>query len=181
VRWESLFADLEAQLAEADAADEAGEVAERTRAEQGRWSLADRLRALPGAPLRVVLADGTRLAGRCVEAAPEWLVLGLEPAGRVLVPLGAVSTVEGLTRAVAPPAGTVERRLGLRHALRVLARERVPVRVHTVGALVEGTLDRVGADHVDVAEHPGGEARRAGAVRGVVTVPLAALLAVRSA
>jgi uncharacterized protein YqgV (UPF0045/DUF77 family) len=181
VRWENLFADLEAQLAEADAGTEAGEVAERTRVEQGRWTLADRLRAVPGASLRVVLTDGTRLGGRCVEAAPEWVVLAVEPTGRVLVPIAALATVEGLTRTVAPPAGTVERRLGLRHALRVLARERVPVRVHTAGTVVEGTIDRVAADHLDVAEHPGGEARRAGAVRAVVTVPLTAVLAVRSA
>jgi hypothetical protein len=39
----------------------------------------------------------------------------------------------------------------------------------------------VGADFVELAEHPAGEARRRGEVRGVRTVPFTALGAVRRA
>ncbi len=179
VRWEALFEDLEAQLEHEERAALAAEVAERTRAEQGRWTLGDRLRAGVGSDLTVVLGDGTTVRGRCAGAAAQWLVLRGE-AGQALLPVEAVVLVRGLSRVVAPPPGVVERRLGLRHALRGLARERAGVRVRTRAGTVDGTLDRVGEDHVDVAEHPGGEARRAGAVRGVASVPLAALLAVHS-
>ena len=77
--------------------------------------------------------------------------------------------------------GEVGRALDLRWALRGLARSRAGVQVVLVDATVlSGTFDRVGADHVDLAEHPPGEARRAAAVRQVRLVPLTALSAVRS-
>jgi hypothetical protein len=62
-----------------------------------------------------------------------------------------------------------------------LARDRAGVSVVLRDAsTLSGTLDRVGADHVDVAEHAPGEARRAAAVRQVRVVPLMALALLRS-
>jgi hypothetical protein len=76
--------------------------------------------------------------------------------------------------------GPVRSRLGLRYALRGVARDRSPVQaVLTDGSTVAGTADRVGADFVEFAEHPEGEPRRAAAVRRVRTVPLSALGLVR--
>jgi hypothetical protein len=46
--------------------------------------------------------------------------------------------------------------------------------------VVSGTLDRVGADVVEVSEHGPGEARRRGEVGSVRTVPFSALALVRS-
>ena len=175
MRWEALFADLEAQLAAASATEDA----DLERAEVARTPLEDRVRAHVGATLRLRLRDGTSLVGALREAGAGWLLLDAERVA-VLVPAAAVSAVGGLSRAVAAPAGQVERRVGLGSVLRALARDRAPVRVQVEGAVLTGTVDRVGADHLDLAEHPAGEARRPSAVREVVTVPFAALLSVRS-
>lgn len=179
MRWDALFADLEAQLDAEQAADLGAEVAERTRAEQGTVWLADRVRAHTGQPLRLLLRDGSRVEGRCADAAPEWVVLDDGPA-QVLVPWAAVVSVGGLSRVASPPAGQVLARLGLRHALRALARDRAGVRLRLEAGELTGTIDRVGADHLDLAEHPVGQARRSGEVRGVRAVRTAAVLSVRS-
>src|SRR6478736_106449 len=48
------------------------------------------------------------------------------------------------------------------------------------GPRLLGTIDAVGADHLDLAEHPDGLPRRRENVRAVATVPFAALIAVES-
>jgi hypothetical protein len=90
--------------------------------------------------------------------------------------------VEGLGRGAEPPADEVDARLGLGHVLRQLARDRATVAVALCdGAVMTGTIDRVGADALDIAEHPADAARRAEAVTGVRTVRLAAIATVRPA
>jgi hypothetical protein len=81
---------------------------------------------------------------------------------------------------VAPPEGPVSARLGLGAVLRGIARDRSAVTLVLVdGSALSGTLDRVGQDFVEVAEHPGADARRRTEVRGVRAVPYAAVAAVR--
>jgi hypothetical protein len=183
VRWDSLFDDLEAQLATAEAAELAGEVAERSRLEAGRVRLTDRLAAAVGAPVAVALPGVGVLRGVLLDAGVDWLLVD-EGAGReALVPLAAVLGVTGVgARTAAPDSqGEVAKRLDLRWALRGLARSRAGVVLGLRdGSHAAGTLDRVGADHVDLAEHEAGEARRAAAVRAVRLVPLGALALVRS-
>ena len=182
-RWQALFDDLEGQAALLAEAEQRGEVAERTRLERGRLSLADRLQAATGHPLSLRLLGAGTFAGTLVDVGPDWLLL-LEAGQReLLVPLAAVQSVSGVgQRSAAPsPPEAVTRRLDLRWALRGLARSRSPVAlVLADGSGLSGTLDQVGADHVDLAEHAPGEARRAAEVRQVRVVPLAALVGVRS-
>ncbi len=182
-RWQALFDDLEAQAALLADAEQRGEVAERTRLERSRLALPDRLLASAGHPLSLrVLGAGT-VAGVLADAGPDWLLV-LEGGQRdLLIPLAAVQTVAGVGQRSAPPTppDAVTRRLDLRWALRGLARSRSPVAlVLADGSGLSGTLDQVGADHVDLAEHAPGEARRAAEVRQVRVVPLAALALVRS-
>ena len=46
--------------------------------------------------------------------------------------------------------------------------------------MVGGTIDAVGADHLDVAEHAEGVPRRRENITGQTTVPFAALVTVES-
>lgn len=181
MRWDDLFADLEAQAAALAVAERAGEIEERTRIELGGIGLGDRLSAAVGTPVQVQVS-GLALSGTLDRVGTDWLLVD-EGAGReALVPLRAVLTVAGLGRSAAVPGsqGAVHARLTLRSALRGVARDRSPLRLHLVdGSAVDTTLDRVGADFVDVALHAPGELRRRDAVRGVRTVPIAAIAAAR--
>lgn len=182
MRWQRLFDDLEGQLDAAQAAELAGEVAERTRRESALLRLVDRLRAAQGAPVAVSLPGAGVVRGRLLDAGADWLLLDEGGAREVLVPLTAVLGVAGLgPRSATPDDSPVAKRLDLRWALRGLARSRTGVALGLVdGSLVTGTLDRVAADHLDLAEHGLGELRRAGTVRQVRLVPLPAVAFVRS-
>jgi small nuclear ribonucleoprotein (snRNP)-like protein len=182
VRWRRLFDDLEAQADAAHEAELAAEVADRSRREAALVHLGDRLAAAVGATVTVHLTGGTRIAGVLVDTGVDWLLLEQAGAGEALVPLAALLGVTGVGAATAAPdESAVGRRLDLRWALRGLTRSRTQVRlVLADGSVLPGTLDRVGADHVDLAEHGQDEPRRAGAVRQVRLVPLAAVTAVRS-
>jgi hypothetical protein len=183
MRWEELFADLDGQLDAAEAAALAGEVADRTRREAALLGLADRLRPSVGAVLAVVCTGTGLLHGRLLDVGTDWLLLEEDGGRELLVRTAAVLGITGAGARSDVPGGEgdVGRRLDLRWALRGLARSRAGVQVLLVdGTVLAGTLDRVGADHLDLAEHPAGEARRASAVRQVRLLPLTALSAVRS-
>jgi hypothetical protein len=182
-RWESLFGDLEAQLDAAEAAELAGEVAERSRFALGELRVVDRVIGSAGHPVVVTVLGAGVVRGVLRDAGVDWLLLEEQGAREVLVPQRGVLGVTGLGSASQVPSseGEVGRRLDLRRALRGLARSRTGLALTLAdGSTVTGTLDRVGADHVELAEHAPGEARRAGAVRQVRLVPLTAVGLVRS-
>ena len=120
-------------------------------------------------------------AAAWVASYPEFLVLratdGTEhpirygPAGSVALP------AEPPTLRPAPVAAA--RRYQLALALRELARRREPVRVELVdGTSCDGTIESVGSDYLEVAEHDLGEARRRAAVRARRFVGFPAVVAV---
>ncbi len=185
VRWDALFADLEAQLAAEEAADLDAEVAERARIEAGRVAVADRLRGHVGGPLTARLVTGATVRGRVLGVASDVVLIADEAGRHVLVPLAAVAVTVGLTRSAVAERSLVRAGIGVRHVLRGLARERRPVRLETAGGDVTGMIVRVGADHVDVDrrltddDHDPVGARGAGVSGGVETVMLAAIVTVR--
>lgn len=181
VRWELLFADLEALADATERAAFEGDVVDRARAERAGLQLVDRLRAHVGAGLTFRLLGGDRVTGRLADVGLDWILLDGD--GAVLLPLTAVTGIERLSRRASPQEeSALARRVRLTVALRRLSHDRAGVSVRLVdGAVLTGTIDRVGADHLDVALHPAGELRRSGAVRGVCVVPVAAVLLVRAA
>jgi molybdopterin-binding protein len=184
MRWDDLFADLEAQADALELAGRACEVSERARIEFGAIGMAERLLPAVGSHLRVELLGGLAVAGTVLRAGVDWLLVD-EGAGReAVLSLTAVRTVHGLGRLSAVPGsqGAVSARLTVRGALRGIAHDRSAVRVHLRdGAVLDATIDRVGADFVEIARHAAHEARRRNEVREVVLIPVAALAAVRRA
>jgi len=149
MRWDDLFADLAGQLEGGLGAEQAGLVAELTRAERAGIALADRFRAHRG-PVRLALTNGELLAADVVDAGQDWVLLS-EPPREHLVPLAAVVSASGLSDRVAPDEGPALGRLGMRTALRALARDRQVVRVATAASELIGLVAAVGADHLDLA------------------------------
>ncbi len=183
MRWQQLFADLDAQFEAAETAAERADAASRARAEVGAVRLVDRLRGALRSPVTLRCRGAGQLTGVLVDAGPDWLLLAGDRGDELLVAAAAVLEVAGLGRATAVPAGrsTVQSRLDLRRALRALARDRSSVVVVLEdGATLTGTVDRVGADFVELADHAAGEFRRPGVVRGVRAVVIGAVAVVRT-
>lgn len=184
MRWDALFEDLEAQIAEAAVLGRESEVSERSRADMASIGMADRLRGSRGRSVGVHLVSGTDFMGTLSHAGAESLVID-EDAHQVLIPYAAVSHYTGMGRHAVGEPSAVRRKLGLANALRSLARDRVPLTVLLArgGAgevRISGVIDRVGRDFLDLAVTPPGEARRASNVVDVATVPFGSLLALRS-
>lgn len=191
MRWERLFDDLEAQLDADDARELAAEVADRTRRERAQLGLFERLTAVvDGAVVELRVAGLGTVRGAVTGCGPDWVLvdqrgdlpLSVVRAGApdrpALVAVPAIRAVTGLVGAA--PSGAVARGFGLGAALRAVSRDRAVVDVVDIdGAVVTGTLDAVGQDLVEVAEHAGDLPRRSENVVRVVAVPFAALAAVR--
>lgn len=170
--WEGLFADLEAQFEAQERLEHDAEVADRTRRERALVDLHSRLVGHVGDRAGVRLVTGSHLTGELEDVGDGWVLLG-----GAVVPVDAVVAWTDLSHR--PHDATRARRFGLGHVLRGLARDRVLVRVvDRSGRTSTGTIDRVGADHLDLAEHAPDEPRRTALVRSVRTIPFAALVSV---
>jgi hypothetical protein len=181
MRWEALFADIEAEVEAEAAAERRSEVADRIRAEFGRLRLIDRLQPLlgdSGLTVRVGLPAGDAISGAVLSLGADWVLLaqrGTEV--ELLVPLAAVQWIEGLGPASAEPGweGHVGARLSLRIALRRISRDHSTVALMLVsGDVRHGRLARVGADHL-ILEGVGGD----GIAGAGTTVPLTAIACLR--
>lgn len=176
MRWDRLFADMEAQMTAARLREAELESSELTRAETAEALLQDRFAGQEGARVQVSLRGGAAAHGEVARAGSGWVVL--DDAGvQILVPLESVLWAEGLGRRRESPEA--RSRLGLGHAVRALAQARAGVRIHLAdgapGAVLEGTVDRAGRDHLDLAMHPDDEFRRRRAVRSLRSIPYGAI------
>jgi hypothetical protein len=182
MRWDDLFADLEAQAELLDRRERADEVGERSRIEVGRVAAVDRIRPSEGVIVSATLLGGERVDGVLRRVGAQWLLIEEQLGREAIVALSAVSSLAGLNRWAADPTGVglVESRLGLASALRGLARDRSPVRVHLIDTHeLNGTIDRVGNDYFELARHARGELRRRGEVHSVALVFNRAIAVIR--
>lgn len=178
VRWDRLFDDLEAQVAARARLELDAEIAERTRIERSRITLGERIVGALGAEVVLRLRGGSVVRGRLEDSGDGWALL-VEPIGRqLLVPTPAVLGISGLGR---PRDDTRARRFGLGSAVRIISRDRRAVVVIDVdGGTVHGTIDAVGADALDIAEHPLDSPRRPEHVHGERVIPFASVAVITS-
>lgn len=197
MRWDHLFDDLESQLEQELGAEEGDLLAEEERLWIGRLTMRDRVIAMTrhgdGIPeqLRLALRDGSAVTVAVGSIGRDWVVGELIGArrGSCVVPLPAIAAIlptpEQLARSVlavpaVEPAVSLSARLGLAFVLRDLCRRRAAVDLSTAsGERLHGTIDRVGRDHLDVAEHEPGVPRRAAAVDRIRILPFDEVLMVR--
>ena len=180
MRWQGLFDDLDGQWAAEERRDRDAEVADRTRAERAGVALVERYAASRDTVLGLWTVTGESLEGTLVDLGADWLLLR-DGAGReLLVAASGVTAATGLSRHSDP--AVTSRRFAMGYALRALSRDRAAVIVtDRAGARVSGTIDAVGRDWLDLAEHPVDEPRRAGALTGRRTVATGAVVSVLSA
>jgi hypothetical protein len=173
-RWDRLFDDLEAQLSADDSRERRAEVADRTRRERAMVDLPARLLANLGGMV-VLRTPGGSHEGELREVGADWVLLQGTGGRQVLVPTSSLRSVSGLRPGASQPT-LVARALTLGAALRAVSRDRAVVEVVDVdGRARTGTIDAVGSDHLELAEHPPDEPRRVANVRAVHLVPFAAL------
>jgi hypothetical protein len=193
MRWDHLFDDLAGQLEHELTAEEADLRQEEERLRLGRLSLRERVLALKrtGDPalalIRFVAVTGRRHSVRPLTVGRDWMAGDLDerPDTQGVVPFSAIGSLElsqqqSLASLDAPPAAPdLSSRLGLAFLLRDLCRRRVTVHVETSTGTMSGTIDRVGRDHLDLAEHDADRPRRASEVRGVRVIGLDQVVLVR--
>jgi hypothetical protein len=195
MRWDLLFDDLESQLDQEQRDEERALALEEERLRLARLTLRDRLTALSrageGGPVavRVELHGGTELELRPLAFGRDWMSANIVDPGRgpgqCLVPLGAIAAVLPSRSQVAPSleagggeSSRLSERIGLPFVLRDLCRRRMPVHLTTQDSRVHGTIDRVARDHLDLAGHEPGTARRDRDVSGIRIVPIARIVLV---
>jgi len=151
VRWDELFADLEAQADALHQRDRDAEIADRTRAEQATVEVADRLRAAIGHTVTVRVGGVGFLTGRVQRVGAAWLLLGTGEEAPWLVAWPAVIGVVGVPRRAVAADSRVTEGLGWPSTWRLLARDRALVHVVRFDAsTVSGVPERVGRDFVEL-------------------------------
>lgn len=183
--WFEAIADAEAHRFEAQ---ERIAAVERERRRVAGLTLRDRLRALanglePGERITIALASGELIAVIPGEFGADWFAADLVgEAGRgdaCIVPLRGIAALL-LTRSQAarsaepdvPAMSRLAERFGIATMFRDLARRRELCEVELAVGSLTGTIDRVGRDHLEVAEHGADGERRASDVARFRILPI---------
>lgn len=190
MRWDRFFEDLEGQLDSEWEAERAALDTEAERLRLSRVPLRERLVALAaaGATISAETAGGAATEGAVTRVGADWFAVQTRARRPVatVVPLSALVSIAPSVDAVlasvreAAAGSTMAQRMTFGFVLRDVVRRRIPATVHlTDGRVLAGTIDRAGADHLDLALHEAGAPRRADNVRGFRLVPFALVALVR--
>lgn len=196
MRWDNLFDDLESQLEQELWSEDVDLRAEEERLRLGRMSLRDRLISLHASAGGHDYSIRVDVAGTLLRLSPsnfgkDWMAARIiEETTRlshVVLPFQAITGIildrplilTSLSSIHAEGGSTLSARLGLTFVLRDLSRRRCALDLVLASGTVHGTIDRVGRDHCDLAEHEVGTPRRESSVTNYRIVPLDQLLLVR--
>lgn len=171
MRWDDLFADLEAQWDSAVRGELEVELPEVVRSEKASTQLTSRLAACLDRQVTVGVG-GETLTGCLRRLGAGWIQLLGRDGSTTIVTNEAIDALHDLPR-VQAPKDPILSRLSVGHVLRSLAKDRAAVRLVLRGgaAALTGTIDGVGADHLDMALHDLDQPRRSAQIRGGRTVP----------
>jgi hypothetical protein len=175
-----VFDELEAEFDAGLRREAEQEALAAVRAELGSTVLWEQLARRVGCDA-TVRSGGRTFRGAVVASYPEFLVVRPADGSEHLIRYGPDVSVAlpAEPPALRPTPSAATRRYQFALALRELARRREPVRVELAhGTSCDGTIEAVGGDYLEVAEHDLGEARRRAAVRARRFVGFPAVVAV---
>ena len=175
-----LFEDLEQQAEGLRLAERDAEIADRSTAEYAEVTFAARIHASTSHDVRLLVRGVGAVDGTLLRAGLDWCLVGsVAPNRKWVIRLPAVQSAAGLSeRAVSEAARPAVTRLGLGSVLRRVAESRRSVVLtHLDGRQTQGSLLRVGADFVEVAQEGEDPGRGAGRIN---VVPFAAVAAVHA-
>jgi hypothetical protein len=175
-----VFDELEAEFDAGLRREAEQEAVAAVRAELGSTVLWEQLARRVGSDA-VVLAGARSFRGATVASYPEFLVVRADDGAEHLIRHGPAVSVAlpAEPPTLRPTPNPATRRYQFALALRELARRREPVRVELAdGTSCDGTIEAVGSDYLELAEHDLGEARRRPAVRARRFVGFPAVVAV---
>lgn len=181
MRWERLFANIEAQEAAEALRAQEDSIAEMTRLLASEETLQERLLRRLGQDIGVKISGREALLRLSLAAVgKEWLS-GREAGREVVLPLRHVIAIEpDLAQAERRAVDTRVLAVGFRSVLRELARQRMRVEVEMSAgrASFGGTIDQVGMDHCELVQHAADEFRRRKTISTVVWLPIEQMTAV---
>lgn len=180
MRWEKLFADLEAQEAAETQRMQEGNVFEVSRLLAAQTTLTEMLAGSIGQTLKLNFEGSAETVSLALENVGKDWFSGKAGSRTMFVQTSHVATIEPEGR---PSAREIDQRalqIPFRLALRDLARRRTSVELEGGFPHVNlrGTLDQVGHDFCVIAVHDSDEYRRNRTVRSVKWVPMSRIVRV---
>lgn len=151
MRENPLISDISSQFDAQLQVQRQVEVADMATAEATEVTLAGRLLGSLGTELELRLMNGESLRGQVLRAAGTWLILELQRA-QLLVWYRSLGAISGLDATPEWPT-KVEERLTAAKILRDFAASRLEIQFVTHNSSLQGYIQRVGQDFVDIIDH----------------------------